>query len=73
MLKTVYKSESQGTWFDIDANNAFDQRYNWCLKNLGPATEYPPRWEPGETGHPLKFRFRDPKDELLFTLKWGLV
>jgi hypothetical protein len=49
----------------------FDERYNWCLANLGPATDYPPRWEPGELGHPLKFRFRDPKDRIMFMLRWA--
>jgi hypothetical protein len=48
-----------------------DQRYDWCLKHFGPAQDYPPRWQPGELGHPLKFRFRDPRDELLFKIQWA--
>jgi hypothetical protein len=49
----------------------FNLRYNWCLANLGLAQDYPPRWQPGEMSRPLKFRFRDPHDELLFKLTWG--
>jgi hypothetical protein len=47
-----------------------DQRYDWCLEHLGTAQDYPPRWSPGELGHPLNFRFRDPRDELLFKIQW---
>jgi hypothetical protein len=48
-----------------------DQRYDWCLKHLGTAQDYPPRWQPGDLGHPLRFRFRDPADEVWFRLHWG--
>lgn len=48
-----------------------DERYNWCLKYFGTAQDYPPRWAPGELGNPLKFRFRDPRDELLFKIQWA--
>ena len=48
-----------------------DQRYDWCLKYFGTAQDYPPRWAPGESGRPLKFRFRDPRDELLFKIQWA--
>jgi hypothetical protein len=57
-------------WYDEVANSLFDQRYNWCLANLGPATDYPPRWEPIGLGN-IKFRFRDPRDEVWFRLVWG--
>ena len=55
-------------WYDDLANTEFDKRYNWCLENLGPATDYPPRWQP--VGN-MAFRFRDPKDEMWFKLRWG--
>jgi hypothetical protein len=48
-----------------------DERYDWCLKHLGPAQDYPPRWQPGDLGYPLRFRFRDPADEVWFRLRWG--
>ena len=54
-----------------EVDTEFNRQYNWCLENLGPATDYPPRWEPGELGHPLKFRFRDSKDKIMFILRWG--
>lgn len=58
----------------LDDISKFDERYNWCLANLGLASQYPPRWEPGgPMGNPLEFRFRDPLDELLFKLRWGSV
>ena len=49
-------------------NIRFNQRYDWCLENLGPALDYPPRWQP--VGN-LAFKFRDPKDEMWFKLRWG--
>jgi hypothetical protein len=49
----------------------FFERYDWCLKHLGTAQDYPPRWAPGELGRPLRFRFRDPRDELLFKIRWA--
>ena len=49
----------------------FFKRYDWCLEHLGTAQDYPPRWAPGELGHPLNFRFRDPADEVWFRLHWG--
>jgi hypothetical protein len=55
---------------DVDLHSPFNQRYNWCLANLGPGLESPPRWEPIGIGNP-KFRFRDPKDEMWFKLRWG--
>jgi len=59
-----------GIWYDEVVNTEFDKRYNWCLENLGPATDYPPRWEPIGIGNP-KFKFCDPRDEILFLLRWG--
>jgi hypothetical protein len=59
-----------GVWYDEIANTPFNQRYNWCLANLGPARDYPPRWEPIGIGNP-KFKFRDPQDEVWFKLRWG--
>ena len=58
------------TWYDESANTEFDQQYNWCLENLGPATDYPPRWQPIGIGQ-ARFRFRDPADQLWFKLRWG--
>jgi hypothetical protein len=49
----------------------FFERYDWCLKHLGRAQDYPPRWAPGDLGRPLRFRFRDPQDEVWFRLHWG--
>ena len=40
-------------------------------ENKRKAQDYPPRWSPGELGHLLKFRFRDPRDELLFKIQWA--
>jgi hypothetical protein len=60
-----------GMYIDKIADTPFNQRYNWCLENFGPGLEYPPRWESGELGNPLKFRFRDPYDEILFLLRWA--
>jgi hypothetical protein len=61
-----------GVWIDdLDTHSPFNQRYDWCLKYFGTAQDYPPRWAPGESGRPLKFRFRDPKDELLFKIQWA--
>lgn len=56
--------------YDDFNNSLFDQRYNWCLENLGPALDYPPRWEIIGLGN-IKFKFRDPKDEMWFKLRWG--
>jgi hypothetical protein len=58
------------TWYDEVNNTIFDRQYNWCLENLGPATDYPPRWQPIGIGQ-ARFRFRDPRDETLFLLRWG--
>ena len=58
------------TWYDESANTEFDKRYNWCLANLGPATDSPPRWWPVDLGRG-SFRFRDPADHLWFRLRWG--
>lgn len=60
-----------GVWMDELSDTPFNHRYNWCLENLGPGLEYPPRWQMGEIGSPLKFRFRDPADEVWFKLRWG--
>lgn len=58
-------------WYDeYSANTPYNQRYTWCLENFGPDLDYPPRWEPVGTS-PTQFRFRDPKDELWFRLRWG--
>ena len=46
------------SWYDESANTEFDKRYNWCLENLGPATDYPPRWWPVDLGRG-SFRFRN--------------
>lgn len=62
--------EITGVWYDEIADTPYNQRYTWCLENLGPGLEYPPRWEPIGTG-PTKFRFRDPADQLWFKLRWG--
>jgi hypothetical protein len=58
-------------WIDEIADTPFNHRYTWCLENLGPGLEYPPRWQPGELRNPLKFRFSNPHDELLFLLRWS--
>jgi len=64
-------AEISGVWIDdVDRHSPFNQRYNWCLENLGPATDWPARWEPTGIGNP-KFKFRDPKDEVWFRLRWG--
>ena len=61
-----------GVWIDdLDTHSPFNQRYDWCLKYFGTAQDYPPRWAPGELGYPLKFRFRDPRDEMWFKLRWA--
>ena len=57
-------------WYDEINNTRFDKQYNWCLENLGPATDYPPRWQPISIGQ-AQFRFRDPADEMWFKLQWG--
>jgi len=44
------ETKISGVWYDEMTNTLFDQRYNWCLENLGPATDYPPRWQPTGTG-----------------------
>ena len=44
--------------------------YAFCEKNLGPATDSPPRWWPVDLGRG-SFRFRDPADQLWFRLRWG--
>jgi hypothetical protein len=65
-------TEIKTVWIDdIDTHSPWNQRYDWCLKYFGTAQDYPPRWAPGELGHPLKFRFRDPRDELLFKIQWA--
>jgi hypothetical protein len=57
-------------WYDEINNTRFNQRYDWCLANLGPGLESPPRWEPIGIGNPT-FKFRDPADHLWFKLRWG--
>ena len=63
-------TEIVNVWYDEIANTEFDKRYNWCLENLGPATDSPPRWWPVDLGRG-SFRFRDPADQLWFRLRWG--
>jgi hypothetical protein len=65
------KRKITGVIIDELTNTPFNQRYDWCLKYFGTAQDYPPRWAPGESGRPLKFRFRDPHDELLFKIQWA--
>ena len=65
-------TEIESVWYDEINNTEFDKRYNWCLENLGPATDYPPRWQPIVIGiSQSTFRFRDPADEMWFRLRWG--
>lgn len=66
----MIKGKITGVIIDELANTPFNQRYDWCLANLGPGLESPPRWEPIGIGNP-KFKFRDPRDETLFLLRWG--
>jgi hypothetical protein len=70
-MTTTKQLISNQVWYDEKVNSRFDQRYDWCLEHLGTAQDYPPRWSPGELGHPLNFRFRDPADEVWFRLHWG--
>jgi hypothetical protein len=68
----MIETKITGVWYDEETNTIFDQRYNWCLENLGPATDYPPRWAPTGTAiGNAGFRFRDPQDEVWFKLRWG--
>ena len=64
------KGKITGVIIDELANTPFNQRYDWCLENLGPATDSPPRWWPVDLGRG-SFRFRDPADHLWFRLRWG--
>ena len=64
------KGKITGVIIDELTNTPFNQRYDWCLKHLGTAQDYPPRWEPIGIGNP-KFKFRDPADHLWFRLRWG--
>ena len=71
MGEIVKGKQITGVWIDdINPNSPFNQRYDWCLANLGPGLESPPRWEPIGIGNP-KFKFRDPRDEVWFRLRWG--
>lgn len=64
-------TEIESVWIDdLDTHSPWNQRYDWCLENLGPATDYPPRWWPVDLGRG-SFRFRDPADQLWFRLRWG--
>ena len=64
-------TEIKAVWIDdVDAHSPWNQRYDWCLANLGPGLESPPRWQPIGIGNP-KFKFRDPADEVWFRLRWG--
>lgn len=65
-------TEIESVWIDEFTDTRWDRCYNWCFENMGPATDYPPRWQPGDLGDPLRFKFRDPRDELWFKLRWGL-
>lgn len=66
--KGFTKGQEFNIWAASTNNSDFNQRYQWCLENLGPALDYPPRWQPiGNCG----FRFRDLKDEMWFKLRWG--
>lgn len=67
---TIKHHISNQVWYDEKVNIEFDQRYNWCLKHLGTAQDYPPRWQPIGIGNPT-FKFRDPQDEVWFRLRWG--
>ena len=70
-LKHLPTLAATGVWYDeFDNHSPFNQRYDWCLANLGPGLESPPRWEPIGIGNP-KFKFRDPQDEMWFKLRWG--
>ena len=65
------RTEIKAVWIDdVDTHSTWNQRYDWCLANLGPATDYPPRWQPIGIGQ-ARFRFRDPQDEVWFKLRWG--
>jgi hypothetical protein len=38
-------TEIKTVWIDdVDTHSPWNQRYDWCLENLGPATDSPPRW-----------------------------
>ena len=64
-------TEIKTVWIDdVDTHSPWNQRYNWCLENLGPTTDSPPRWWPVDLGRG-SFRFRDPADHLWFRLRWG--
>ena len=64
-------TEIKVVWIDdVDTHSPWNQRYNWCLENLGPARDSPPRWWPVDLGRG-SFRFRDPADHLWFRLRWG--
>ena len=64
-------TEIESVWIDdLDTHSPWNQRYDWCLENLGPATDYPPRWWPVDLGRG-SFRFRNPADQLWFRLRWG--
>ena len=44
-------TEIKAVWIDdVDTHSPWNQRYDWCLANLGPATDYPPRWWPVDLG-----------------------
>jgi hypothetical protein len=70
VAKMIKGTEIESVWYDEINNTEFDKRYNWCLENLGPARDYPPRWWPVDLGRG-SFRFRDPADQLWFRLRWG--
>jgi len=70
VAKMIKGTEIESVWYDEINNTEFDKRYNWCLENLGPATDYPPRWWPVDLGRG-SFRFRDPADHVWFKLRWG--
>ena len=70
VAKMIKGTEIESVWYDEINNTEFDKRYNWCLENLGPATDSPPRWWPVDLGRG-SFRFRNPADQLWFRLRWG--
>jgi hypothetical protein len=62
VAKMIKGTEIESVWYDEINNTEFNKRYNWCLENLGPARDSPPRWWPVDLGRG-SFRFRDPADQ----------
>jgi hypothetical protein len=77
--KSKYKF-SRAKWYEAD--RAIDHsspwlfmRYNreqfsWCVAQFGPAPDYPDAWSRWYMIND-RFRFRDERDYILFTLRWS--